>query len=112
MAEPMSAERLAELREAMDRCPSCPTCETALELIAEIERLRAEAAALRREPGPRVPNAPGWWWWRDRAELDWEACLVTTEPDGLAWQAVGMPEAEPLESSGGEWGGRCEEPRR
>ena len=47
MTERMTSARLQELREAMGRCPAGPTCETALELIAEVDRLTADLAAVR-----------------------------------------------------------------
>lgn len=152
--EPMSAERLAELRwEA-----AVSQDDGMLQVLDEVERLRAEVAARqeivddlrdlvdeadrepggmrvpwchalsgavrvpsvvrwargalrrceRREPGPLVPDAPGWWWWRGEATGgEWEPQRVD-EIRGGAPMLMGYAWSE----ADGEWGGRCQEPRR
>lgn len=195
--EPMSAERLAELRAKVERA-SALWREDADDLITEIDRLRAEVASVReavaahlhvsmaaildpsvrelsavlhraqvaererdearaevaalrdslraiadstgdysswvramgaldpgaeshavpdrlvrREPGPRVPDAPGWWWWRpvfdDESTGDWRVEHMEVAPSGvLTARGLSLLRLTDL----GEWGGRCEEPRR
>lgn len=114
----MSAERLAELRDRVHRTGHLAPFH-AQEALEEIERLHAELSAvqswsrgvLRRyalsEPGPLVPDAPGWWWaWSDARER-WE-------PHELqSWRGVlhEVPSCSPASAVCVRWGGRCEEPR-
>lgn len=105
-----------ELESVLAHCAP-PVHATASVAAATIRRerdeARAEVAALRREPGPLVPDAPGWWWWREHVSKRWAPVRIGRDDGdgGLYAEDDGQPEL-PNHISHGEWGGRCEEPRR